>query len=34
MKLTDEDWCGALFLILLSWWCPVLLVFAVWKIEP
>ncbi len=34
MKLTDEAWCGLLALILLSWWCPWLLVFSVWKIEP
>ncbi len=35
MKLTDDDWCGLLFIILLSWWCPLLLgLVVVWKIEP
>ncbi len=33
-KMNDDAWCGLLAIILLSWWCPFLLVFSVWKIEP
>ncbi len=22
MKLTDDDWIGLFFIIMLSWWCP------------
>lgn len=34
MKLTDDDWIGIFFVIMLSYWFPAgLLVFWVWKLK-
>jgi hypothetical protein len=34
MKLTDDDWIGLFFIIMLCQWCPsALLVLVVWRIE-
>jgi hypothetical protein len=30
--MNDDDWVGVFFLIMLSWWCPALLVFSVWDL--